>query len=280
MLLEALQPIWEALANRRWSEPQLAALQNQLEQMNFLADYVPALRVNTLLMMDFINRIIPVSTARSRSDFLPDDDAGRGLLTVLRFLYPAGWSAEDQVGLYRFYLAWVPYLDPARHLVIPQYRPDVHIDFVSLDPFFPVFIAPKVKTIFRDASETFPAVQTAVDEASTACALERYRLANGHFPETLNSLVPQYLKELPRDIMDGQPLRYRRTDDGQFVLYSVGSDGVDNGGQLVGRRRDRLGGLEPMWQPGAGDWVWRYPATASVSKLNSPETIGAQSDFQ
>ena len=123
-------------------------------------------------------------------------------------------------------------------------------------------------------------MQTAVDEARVACALERYRLANGHFPEILNALVPQYLKELPQDIMDGQPLRYRRTEDGQFVLYSVGSDGVDNGGQLVARRRNWRGEPEPMWRSGPGDWVWRYPATASVSKLNSPETIGAQSDFQ
>jgi hypothetical protein len=280
MLIDALQPIWEGLATRRWTESQLAAIQNQLEQMNFLADYAPALRVNTLLMMDFIDQIIPVSSARPSSVFFPEDDAERRIITVFRLLYPAGWSAQNQVGLYRFYLAWVPYVDPARHRVIPQDRLGVDIDFVSLDPFFPVFIAPKVKTIFRDASESFPAVQTAVDEASVACALERYRLANGHFPETLNALVSQYIKELPHDIMDGQPLRYRRTEDGQFVLYSVGSDGVDNGGQLVARRRNWRGEPEPMWQSGPGDWVWRYPATASVSKSDSRKTLDGQSDFQ
>ena len=31
--------------------------------------------------------------------------------------------------------------------------------------------------------------------------------------------------------MDGQPLRYRLTGDGHFVLYSVGFDGVDQGGK-------------------------------------------------
>ena len=280
MLIDDLQPVWEGLVSRRWTESQLAALQNQLEQMNFLADYVPALRANTLLMMDFINQIIPVSSARPSSAFIPEDDAGRQLIRLARLVYPSGWSAQNQVGLYRFYLAWVPYLDPARHRVSPQDRLGVNIDFVSLDPFFPFFIAPKVKTIFRDASESFPAVQTAVDEARVACALERYRLANGHFPEILNALVPQYLKELPHDIMDGQPLRYRRTEDGQFVLYSVGSDGVDNGGQLVARRRNWRGEPEPMWRSGPGDWVWRYPATASVSKADSIKTLDGQTDFQ
>jgi hypothetical protein len=273
MLIDALQPVWEGLATRRWTEPQLAAIQNQLDRMNFLEDYAPALRLNTFFFMDLINQIIPVSPARPRSSFIPDDDAGRQLITFLRLLYPSGWSAQNQVGLYRFYLAWIPMVDAARHRVIPQDRVSVDIDFISLDPLLPVFVAPKVKMLFRDASESFPAVQTAVDEASVACALERFRLANGHFPETLNALVPHCIKELPHDIMDGQPLRYRRTEAGQFVLYSVGSDGVDNGGQLVARRRDRLGGLEPMWQAGAGDWVWRYPATTRQRLVDGAEVF-------
>src|SRR4029077_1072989 len=147
ILIDGLQPIWEGLATRGWTESQLAAIQNQLEQIDFLADYTLALRLNTFFFMDLINQIIPVSPARSNSAFLPDD-AGRGLITFLRLLYPAGWSAQNQVGLYRFYLAWVPTVDAARHRVIPQDRVSVDIDFISLDPLLPVFIAPKVKMLF------------------------------------------------------------------------------------------------------------------------------------
>ncbi len=35
---------------------------------------------------------------------------------------------------------------------------------------------------------------------------ERYRLATGDFPETLDQLVPDYLEELPPDPFDGEPL--------------------------------------------------------------------------
>ena len=41
------------------------------------------------------------------------------------------------------------------------------------------------------------------------------------------------IEKLPHDIINGQPLHYRRTDDGQFVLYSVGWDEKDDGGVPV-----------------------------------------------
>ena len=34
--------------------------------------------------------------------------------------------------------------------------------------------------------------------------------------------------------MDGQPLRYRRNADGTFLLYSIGENGKDDGGNPSG----------------------------------------------
>jgi len=66
--------------------------------------------------------------------------------------------------------------------------------------------------------------------ARTALALERYRLARGRVPERLEELVPQYLKEVPSDPFDGNPIRYRHADPG-YCLYSISDDGQDNGGK-------------------------------------------------
>jgi hypothetical protein len=89
--------------------------------------------------------------------------------------------------------------------------------------------------------------QTAVDEAALACALERCRLADGKFPETLDALAPRFIGKLPHDVISGQPLRYRREGEG-YVLYSVGWNEKDDGG-------------EPGAMAGSasedGDWVWR-----------------------
>ena len=71
--------------------------------------------------------------------------------------------------------------------------------------------------------------RTRLDLARTALAVERYRLASRTLPATLDVLVPQYLKEVPLDPFDGRPIRYTLPTSG-YVLYSVDTDGQDNGG--------------------------------------------------
>ena len=66
--------------------------------------------------------------------------------------------------------------------------------------------------------------------AVTAIAIERYRRHHGRLPERLEELVPDFLPQLPVDPFDGKQLRYVLSRD-QYLLYSVGVDGVDNGGQ-------------------------------------------------
>jgi hypothetical protein len=63
-----------------------------------------------------------------------------------------------------------------------------------------------------------------------AIAIERFRLAHGQLPKNLNELVPQFLSAVPNDPFDGQPLRYHLLDKG-YVIYSIGSDGHDDGGR-------------------------------------------------
>jgi len=99
----------------------------------------------------------------------------------------------------------------------------------------------------------FAQVQTYADLAQVACALERYRLAHGGYPETLDALTPNYIDKLPHDVINGQPLHYRRTESGHFILYSIGWNEKDDGGQnaftpkgLVDREK--------------GDWVWNSAA--------------------
>ena len=79
--------------------------------------------------------------------------------------------------------------------------------------------------------------QESVDLARVAIALERYRLAHGEFPESLDALAPQFMEKIPHDIINAQPLHYRRTADGQFVLYSVGWNETDDGGIIVFKKQ-------------------------------------------
>ncbi|MGH7172526.1 MAG: hypothetical protein ACRELF_00285 [Gemmataceae bacterium] len=64
-----------------------------------------------------------------------------------------------------------------------------------------------------------------------ALAAERYRQTHKKWPDSLDKLCPQFLAEAPLDPFDGEPLRYRRVEDG-VVIYSVSSDRTDNNGNL------------------------------------------------
>jgi hypothetical protein len=97
-----------------------------------------------------------------------------------------------------------------------------------------------------------------------ATALKRYELRQGQPPQSLASLVPEFLAKLPHDFMDGQPLRYRLNGDGSFALYSVGEDGQDDGGDPSPAVSDKKQQTESPW---AGrDWVWPRAAGAKAGR--------------
>ena len=66
--------------------------------------------------------------------------------------------------------------------------------------------------------------------AETTMAIERYSIDHGsQLPEALTNLAPSYLHSTPIDPYDGQPLRFKTTRNG-YVVYSIGSNRVDDGG--------------------------------------------------
>jgi hypothetical protein len=105
-----------------------------------------------------------------------------------------------------------------------------------------------------------------------AIALERYGGRHGSFPSKLSELAPDFLKNPPVDFMDGQPLRYRSTDDGHFTLYSIGLDCVDRGGQMASRQWTTWADFGSLGALSKGDIVWPLPAsTAAVEAFRVEE---------
>jgi hypothetical protein len=94
----------------------------------------------------------------------------------------------------------------------------------------------------------------------TAIALKRFQLKHGKLPEKLSELTPEFLASVSVDFVDGQPLRYRRNADGTYLLYSIGEDGKDDGGNPSLEKSNTSSNF--FWQnPRALDWVWPQPAT-------------------
>ena len=64
-------------------------------------------------------------------------------------------------------------------------------------------------------------------------ALRAHQLERGAPPPNLQALVPNYIRSVPADPFGaGEPLRYR-TDGVTYALWSIGSDGTDDGGTPI-----------------------------------------------
>ncbi len=87
--------------------------------------------------------------------------------------------------------------------------------------------APGEVTALKGVLET----QCLVTAAAVAVAVERHRLRTGAWPATLNDIPADILPRVPADPAAGGPVSYKRLDDG-VVVYSVGSNGIDDGGKV------------------------------------------------
>lgn len=93
-------------------------------------------------------------------------------------------------------------------------------------------------------------------EATVAIlAIQRWRLQKDQYPASLAELVAAgFLNELPMDPWSDKPLVYKKTDD-NFILYSVGFNFTDDGGEYG---KDRSGNIR-KWSDN-GDFVfWPLP---------------------
>ena len=68
-----------------------------------------------------------------------------------------------------------------------------------------------------------------------ALAAARYRLRQGHLPNNLDDISPEFLPPSVADVridhFDGQPLRFKSDDTG-ITIYSIGGDLKDDGGEI------------------------------------------------
>ena len=72
----------------------------------------------------------------------------------------------------------------------------------------------------------------------------------------LAALSPAIMSAIPADPVTSQPFHYSRTNDGWFLLYSVGENGIDDGGLYrKGKEHAIL------------DWPWPVPSRPAHENL-------------
>lgn len=249
----ALQPVWEGLAEHKWSDMQLVELQHRLGKYDLLAEYGDAMRGERAFNLGALefqrtHRDVDVMSGYP-------DNPGAGSMIFM----PSGFYYQNAVAIARMHQEiLLPLADPATHRIRRDKFPAETDSLKTISGFYPykVFAALLLPTL-QGSVQKFASAQTKIDQAIIACALERYRLKNGAFPDSLDALKPQFIDSIPNDIINGKPLIYRRKDDGNFLLYSVGWNEKDDGGKIVPAGKGDNAGISLN----QGDWVWpEYPA--------------------
>ena len=176
--------------------------------------------------------------------------------SALFHLVPGGWFDQNKASVGRMHLDLIlPAVNPEARQVSPAKVDemastlDQRLRQRSPYNFFAALLLPALTKASTRAAQG----QAAVDLARVACALERHRLARGQYPEMLDALAPQFIAKIPHDVINGQPFKYRRMDDGAFKLYSVGWNEKDDGGTVALNKDQR----SVNWKE--GDWVWQMP---------------------
>jgi hypothetical protein len=251
MLSITLQPIYEGLAQHRWSDVQLMELEQVLAKQDYLADFEFAMRGEKITAIETFEK----QRVTRETQYVDDSSGTNKILTVSYRFIPSAYFYRNELAFAQMHRQFiVPLVDLTNRVAAPaalrqaQNTVQSQMKHYSYYKIQAQMVFPAIATSVKK----YTMVQAQVDLAQVACALERFRLAHGNYPEALDALTPQFIAPLPHDLINGQPLHYRRTDDGKFLLYSVGWDEKDDGGKIF---LTKSGSIDRE----KGDWVWQYP---------------------
>jgi len=256
--------IFDGLARHAWSDAQLVELDQILKRINFLSDYQFAFRseaAESVLNLDAVEHT-PRFQVLKLVNGMSDNATSFELWDHAPFLWPTGWWENNKCLMADFGFHEMVTVDANSRRVFPNVDSDlkkyVEKECARWDAKAPWHFwfsesAPSLDSV----TQKYAYGQVWIDEARIACALERYRLARGVYPGSLEALAPAYIDELPHDIMNGQPYHYQLRADGTFLLYSVGWNQTDDGGKVIYMKNSPT-----RIDYDQGDWVWPTPRSS------------------
>jgi hypothetical protein len=246
-----LQAVREGLARHAWSDAELQELEDHLRGINLLAEYKLCMRGERALGIGGLDYLRRNGVNAKPLGYMDDNGMGRsaggfGLMT-------SGFFYQNMLTVSRMHDEYtLNAVNEKEHRVRPEFCDRFMSAFEKLPrtPYtlFARMLLPAVgKAVSKSAR-----MQFYVDAARVGCAIERYRAANGRLPQNLQELSPKYLESIPKDLMDGNALKYKPDGKGGYIVYSVGWNGTDDGGQLAWGKDKK--GTEV--DAAKGDWVW------------------------
>lgn len=211
------------------TEPKLAEVQAELLRLGSLSRLKVTFRseraVTFRLMENFasgaINQKVGPVTIQSPEGYLRE--------TLLRRHWPGQQADALELFTRMVAVADLPTEQRAKAVAQIELEVDQWVSTTARTPIAVLFelLLPTVSKLVETDTRTIGLLRV----AATAVACERFHLKHGRFPTALAELTPDSLPTVPADPYTGEPLLYKRTDDGA-VVYVTGADRTDDGGKL------------------------------------------------
>ncbi|MGA9778779.1 MAG: hypothetical protein ACLPRE_04355 [Limisphaerales bacterium] len=266
---------WEILQEAKVSESELASLQQDWESVEFVGAAKRAFLAERVINLHSMEHYLQSPSDLWRGVNGNDKDISRRLC---KHLWQWFWAYADEKRMMQTYQVLIDATRMAEtNHSFQSAQKFARTNFIRLGfemPFpqegtFRMDIDPiGVRWLLsEDAFDSFRLLkralvfETARNMTIVAIALKRYELQHHELPPTLDSLTPAILKTIPLDYMNGQALHYQKNPDGIFLLYSVGENGVDDGGNPAQPSNDNDFPDYDWNDSHALDWVWPQPAT-------------------
>ena len=269
---------WEALQADVWTDEQLAIIQKAWERNTFVTNMVRSLQVERADGDTYYSRfrksndetykhMFPDWPALLTADTDPDSSHWWQQEFIRKQIYCRvwrfAWSYQDE----KSYLAGMDYFIHDNRTGAEKIARDVEsigfdlpIAKTSHQNFYNDWrFGMSAQSLASLSLSMVKAARAETDRSMVLCAiaLKRYSLRHSKSAPDLNALVPEFLPSVPTDCMDGKPMKYRLNANGTWLLYSVGNDGRDNGGDPSPAKSDQTYPL--IWR--GKDVVWPSPAT-------------------
>lgn len=257
---QTLQPIWEGLRAKAWTEAQLAELDSLLAARDYPALARRAADGERAFGTTIMEMWIGDREELANSVSMVDGFEMAGFMKTVTATRGRFFLAENVISINRWYDQILP-----RDGSSPDFRV-VQKEMSGLVAHSKHPSEALVRQLFPAMGNFFEKSATAQTHQSlvrTAIALERHALATGNYPDSLSALTPKFLPTVLNDPFSKAAFHYTRTTDGRFLLYSVGSNGRDDQGRAVkGKNKDAFrqseDPIDSAEDLSADDIAWTY----------------------
>lgn len=240
-----LNILWESLERDFWTEAELKQLQDRLAKV----DYWDDLQLGLMGDRAFINQMAKKDIRFLDREIAFYDD---GIMKYFYLLKPVGWCYRELLNYNGMTDSLLASMDNEDKRFKPREMSEtletLNAYFLgerlSYDSFIFNFAGAEEIMICKVVYQQF-----LINAAQVSCALERYRIANGRYPSSLDTL---------RDILPEEEIRHDwvtflkpkiKLTEGGYILWSNGWNRKDDGGKRNTEKRD----IHKLQQ---GDWVW------------------------